>query len=132
PAGDWEALKAAVANGADAVYFGLTAVNARHRAHNFEPAELPEVMTYLHRRGVKGYVTFNTLIFANELPRALEMLATIRAANADAVIVQDLGLAWAIQHLLPGLAVHGSTQMTLTEALAVKRVKELGVERVIL
>jgi U32 family peptidase len=132
PAGDWEALKAAVANGADAVYFGLTAFNARHRAHNFEPSESPEVMTYLHCRGVKGYVTFNTLIFANELPRALEMLAAVRDANADAVIVQDLGLAWAIQQLLPGLAVHGSTQMTLTEPLAVNRVKTLGVERVIL
>lgn len=132
PAGNWEALKAAVANGADAVYFGLTAFNARHRAHNFEPAELPEVITYLHQRGVKGYVTFNTLIFANELPRALEMLATVRAANADAVIVQDLGLAWAIQQLLSGLAVHASTQMTLTEPLAVNRVRQLGIERVIL
>src|SRR6187200_2539233 len=114
PAGGWEPLKAAVANGADAVYFGLTAFNARHRAHNFEPGELPDVMTYLHRRGVKGYVTFNTLIFANELPRALEMLALARDAQVDAVIVQDFGLAWAIQQLLPGLPVHGSTQMTLT------------------
>ena len=132
PAGDWEALKAAVANGADAVYFGLTSFNARHRAHNFEPSELPELMNYLHQRGVKGYVTFNILIFANELEEALKLLETIRDAKVDAVIVQDLGLAWAIQQLLPGLAVHGSTQMTLTEALAVNKVKELGVERVIL
>lgn len=132
PAGDWEALKAAVANGADAVYFGLTAFNARHRAHNFEPAELPQVMSYLHHRGVKGYVTFNILIFANEFEAALEMLWTIRAAEVDAVIVQDLGLAWAIQQLLPGLAVHGSTQMTMTEPLAINRLKQLGIERVIL
>ncbi|MFT3883830.1 MAG: DUF3656 domain-containing protein [Gemmatales bacterium] len=132
PAGDWEALKAAVANGADAVYFGLTSFNARHRAHNFEPGELPELMKYLHQRGVKGYVTFNILIFANEFEEALKMLETIRAAKVDAVIVQDLGLAWAIQKLLPGLVVHGSTQMTLTEALAVNKVKELGIERVIL
>lgn len=132
PAGDWEALKAAVANGADAVYFGVTAFNARHRAHNFEESELPNVMKYLHDRGVKGYVTFNILIFANELATAMGTLDAIRAAEVDAVIVQDLGVAWAIQQLLPGLAVHGSTQMTLTEPLAINQLKTLGIERVIL
>lgn len=132
PAGDWECIKAAVANGADAVYFGLTSFNARHRAHNFEPNELPAIMEYLHARGVKGYVTFNILIFAEEMEAALKLLEQARAAQVDAVIVQDLGLAYAIQQLLPGLVVHGSTQMTLTEPLAVNLVKELGIERVIL
>lgn len=132
PAGDWDAMKAAVANGADAVYFGLTQFNARHRAHNFDPAELPEVMKYLHERGVKGYVTFNILVFANELDTALPMLEAIRNASVDAVIVQDLGIAWAIQQLVPGLAVHGSTQMTLCEPFAINHVKRLGIERVIL
>jgi putative protease len=133
PAGDWEALKAAVANGADAVYFGLqSGFNARHRAHNFDLAELPEVMKYLHSRGVKGYVTFNTLIFADELTHALTALEEIHRCQVDAVIVQDLGMAWAIQQLLPGLAVHASTQMTMTEPLAINKIKELGVQRVIL
>src|SRR5688500_3408620 len=68
PAGDWDAMRAAVANGADAVYFGLSNFNARHRATNFTLEELPEVMRYLHGHNVRGYVTFNTLIFSDELP----------------------------------------------------------------
>ena len=70
PAGDWECAKAAVENGADAIYFGLERFNARMRAHNFTDADLPKLMEFLHRRGVKGYVTFNTLVFANELVEA--------------------------------------------------------------
>ena len=93
PAGDWEALRAAVANGADAVYFGLDQFNARHRASNFTLAELPRVMEYLHGHNVRGFVTFNTLIFSDELPAAAEYLKGIAAAGVDAVIVQDLGIA---------------------------------------
>ena len=70
PAGDWECAKAAVENGADAIYFGLEQFNARMRAHNFTDADLPKLMEFLHRRGVKGYVTFNTLVFENELAQA--------------------------------------------------------------
>src|SRR6187455_617082 len=70
PAGDWECAKAAVENGADAIYFGLERFNARMRAHNFTEADLPKLMDFLHRRGVKGYVTFNTLVFENELADA--------------------------------------------------------------
>src|ERR1700757_4074108 len=92
PAGDWEALRAAVANGADAVYFGLSNFNARHRATNFTLEELPEVMRYLHERGVRGYVAFNTLIFSDELADAVRFVKAIAKAGADAVIVQDLGL----------------------------------------
>jgi putative protease len=132
PAGDWEALRAAVANGADAVYFGLSNFNARHRAANFTLEELPEVVRYLHDRNVRGYVTVNTLIFSDELPEASRFLAAIAAAGADAVIVQDLGLARLIQRLAPGLPVHGSTQMTLTEPRGIEFVRRLGVERVIL
>src|SRR5260221_3004224 len=98
PAGDWDALRAAVANGADAVYFGLSQFNARHRATNFGRDELPAVMEYLHRHNVGGYVAFNTLIFSDELPEAVEFLKDIAAAGADAVIVQDLGLVPVIQH----------------------------------
>ena len=70
PAGDWECAKAAVENGADAIYFGLGRFNARMRANNFSEGDLPKLMDFLHRRGVKGYVTFNTLVFENEMAEA--------------------------------------------------------------
>ncbi|HEX5500763.1 MAG TPA: U32 family peptidase, partial [Thermomicrobiales bacterium] len=132
PAGDWEALRAAAANGADAVYFGLANFNARHRAANFTLEELPEVVDYLHGRNVRGYVTLNTLIFSDELPEIAGAAAAIAESGADAVIVQDLGLARLIGRLAPDLAVHGSTQMTLTEPRGIEFVRRLGVERVIL
>src|SRR5437764_62725 len=84
PAGDWECAKAAVENGADAIYFGLERFNARMRAHNFTEADLPRLMAFLHRRGVKGYVTFNTLIFENEMAQAEQCIRTIIAAGVDA------------------------------------------------
>src|SRR3954452_23691773 len=101
PAGDWECAKAAVENGADAIYFGLERFNARMRAHNFTDADLPRLMEFLHGRGVKGYVTFNTLIFANELADAEEHLRVIIAAGADAAIVQDIGICRLIRRLSP-------------------------------
>ena len=131
PAGDWECLRAACANGADAVYFGLADFNARHRAHNFTLEELPQVIEYLHRHNVRGYVTMNTLIFSDELPAATEMIAAMATAGVDAVIVQDLGLARLIHEVAPSLPIHGSTQMTLTEPQGIEYVKSLGVERVI-
>src|SRR5215471_7193795 len=70
PAGDWECAKAAVENGADAIYFGLELFNARMRAHNFTEGDLPGLMEFLHRRGVKGYATFNILVFENEMAEA--------------------------------------------------------------
>src|SRR3954465_13643398 len=101
PAGDWDCAKAAVENGADAIYFGLDKFNARMRAHNFTEADLPRLMEFLHRRGVRGYVTFNTLIFENELPDAENYLRTIIAAGVDAAIVQDVGIARLIRGLSP-------------------------------
>src|SRR5580765_4102833 len=80
PAGDWECARAAVENGADAIYFGLERFNARMRAHNFTDADLPKLMEFLHRRGVKGYVTFNTLVFQNEWGQAEEYLRMAIAA----------------------------------------------------
>jgi putative protease len=132
PAGDREALRAAVANGADAVYFGLSNFNARHRAANFSLDELPQVLDYLHRHNVRGYVALNTLIFSDELPEAARFVAAVAAAGADAVIVQDLGLARLVHRLAPGLPLHASTQMTLTEPRGLDFVRNLGVERVIL
>src|SRR6478736_6276253 len=85
PAGDWDALRAAVANGADAVYFGLSRFNARYRAANFTLDELGEVMAYLHGHNVLGYVAFNTLIFSDELEEALRFVRAIAAARVDAV-----------------------------------------------
>jgi putative protease len=133
PAGDWDAMRAAVANGADAVYFGLPRFNARHRATNFTADELPAVIAFLHARNVRGYVAFNTLIFADELDDAVECLKAIADAGADAVIVQDLGLALLAKRLAPSLPVHASTQMTLTEPRGIELARrELGIERVIL
>jgi putative protease len=132
PAGDWDAMRAAVANGANAVYFGLSRFNARHRAANFTLAELPEVVSYLHTHNVRGYVTFNTLIFSDELSDAVEFIVACATAGVDALIVQDLGVARLIHRLAPTLPVHGSTQMTLTEARGIEFVRQLGVTRVIL
>src|SRR3974377_2021080 len=84
PAGDWECARAAVENGADAIYFGLDKFNARMRANNFTEADLPRLMEFLHRRGVRGYVTFNTLVFQNELADAENYLRAIITAGVDA------------------------------------------------
>jgi len=132
PAGDWEALRAAVANGADSVYFGLSNFNARARAANFETAELPTIMQFLHTRNARGFVTLNTLIFSDELPAVTEFVKAIAEAGVDAVIVQDLGLVTLIKALAPTLPVHASTQMTLTEPRGIAFVRSLGVERVVL
>ncbi len=132
PAGDWESLRAATANGADAVYFGLPQFNARHRATNFGPEELPQIMKFLHERNVKGFVTLNTLVFSDELPAVSEYVQAIAQAGADAVIVQDVGLVALIKQLVPSLPVHASTQMTLTEPRGIEFAKKLGVSRVVL
>ena len=120
PAGNWECARAAVANGADAIYFGLPRFNARIRADNFSEEDLPELMAYLHRHGVRGLVTFNVLIFSGELEAARDQLLRLNEAGVDAIIVQDLGLARMARALVPDLNVHASTQMTITspEALA--------------
>ena len=132
PAGCWSSLKAAVANGADAVYFGVEQFNARLRAENFQQADLPAVMDWLHRRGVKGFLTVNVLVFPAELEQAAALLLAAEAAGVDAVIVQDVGLAWLAQRLTPALAVHGSTQMSITSAAGVAMAAELGCTRVVL
>ncbi|MBI5388306.1 MAG: U32 family peptidase [Verrucomicrobia bacterium] len=132
PAGDWECARAAVENGADGIYFGLERFNARMRARNFTVADLPELMAWLHRRGVKGYVTFNTLVFADELKEATEFLRAIITAGVDAAIVQDVGIARLIRSLSPDFPMHASTQMTVTSAAGVEFMGELGFERVIL
>ena len=132
PAGDWECVRAAVENGADAIYFGLERFNARMRAKNFTQADLPELMAFLHRRGVRGYVTFNTLVFTNELEDAADFLRAIIAAGVDAAIVQDVGICRLIRRLSPDFPIHVSTQMTVTSAAGVAFAQELGAQLVVL
>ena len=132
PAGNWDALKAAVANGADAVYFGVDAFNARQRADNFRIGELPEVMLWLHDRNVLGFLTFNVLVFSDELERAAKLLIAAQQSGVDAVIVQDVGLCRLARELVPDLVLHGSTQMSITSAAGVAQAASLGCQRVVL
>ncbi len=132
PAGGWDCLKAAVANGADAVFFGLPRFNARLRADNFTEEELPEVTAYCHRHGVKAYVTLNTLVFTSELDDAAGYLRLLNRCGVDALIVQDLGLVRLAAAIVPELPIHASTQMTLTSPEGVEVARSLGVTRSVL
>ena len=132
PAGDWECARAAVENGADAIYFGLERFNARMRAKNFTQADLPALMKFLHHRGVRGYVTFNTLVFTAELADAESYLRTIIAAGVDAAIVQDVGICRLIRALSPDFPIHTSTQLTVTSAAGVEFARDLGAQLVVL
>jgi putative protease len=133
PAGSPECIRAAIENGADAVYFGLdVGFNARARAVNFPVEQLGETMAELHRRGVKGYVTLNTLIFSDELPEVEALVRQIAAMGVDAVLVQDLGVARLIRAICPDLPMHASTQMTLTSSECIEVARQLGISRVVL
>src|SRR6478736_4534353 len=131
PAGYWPQLRAAIEAGADAVYFGLKHFTARAKV-GFSLAELPEVMATLHRRGVKGYITFNTLVFNHELDEAARALGEIAEAGADAIIVQDIGIVGMARRIAPDLEIHGSTQMSVTSAEGVRLAQSFGVHRVTL
>ncbi|MED1742640.1 DUF3656 domain-containing U32 family peptidase [Brevibacillus borstelensis] len=132
PAGNWECLKAAVANGANAVFFGVEKFNARARAENFQMAELPEIMAFLHMYGVKGFLTFNILVFEDEMNEARKLVEACIDAGVDALIVQDLGLVKLIREISPDFPIHGSTQMTITSPEAVEFTKPFSIERVVL
>ena len=133
PAGNWECVHAAVENGADAIYFGLeSGFNARARAVNFSLDDLPRLMAHLHRRGVSGFVTLNTLIFTDELRTFEQHVRELAAAGVDAVLVQDLGAVRLIHEICPELSVHASTQMTMTAAETIAAIDSLGIDRVVL
>jgi U32 family peptidase len=132
PAGNWECVRAAVANGADAVYFGLPRFNARMRADNFTEEELPEVVRFCHKHGVKAFVALNTLVFTGELDAAAEALRLLSRSGVDALIVQDIGLIQLARRIVPDLPIHASTQMTVTSPEGVAFAESLGVERVVL
>lgn len=132
PAGSFDALRAAVENGADAVYLGGKLYSARASAANFADQELQEALDYCHLRGVKVYVTVNTLLGEEELEGALAYLVKLYSWGVDAVIVQDLGLARRARLELPQLELHGSTQMTLHNAWDLRAAQRLGLSRVVL
>ena len=132
PVGDFECLKAAVQNGADAVYFGANLFSARAFASNFDDNILEEAINYAKIRGVKTNLTLNTLIKNNEVADAINLAKKAYEYGIDAIIVQDLGLARYLIKNFPGLHVHGSTQMSVHNLNGVHKLQELGFSRVVL
>ena len=132
PAGSMEAVAAAVQNGADAVYLGYGDFNARRNAKNFSREEFAAAVSYCHQRGVKVYLTLNTLLTDRELPAAAETAAEANALGTDAVLVQDLGVLRMLRQVAPDLPVHASTQMTVHNLDGVKLCADLGMTRVVL
>lgn len=132
PAGSPSALRAAIEGGADAVYFGGPAFNARLRAANFTEEEMREGLALCHAYGVRAYVTMNTLVTDRELPALLDAAHTALAAGADALIVADLGAAAALRRHLPEAELHASTQMSAHNVAAARELAALGFTRVVL
>lgn len=132
PAGHWEAMAAAVQNGADAVYLGCGDLNARRGAKNFTPDQLPSAVEYCHLRGVKVYLTLNTLLSDREMGTAEDLLRRASRCGVDGAIVQDWGLAALAREIVPDLPLHGSTQMTVHSLDGVKMAAELGMRCVVL
>ncbi len=132
PAGNLQALKAAVENGADAVYLGGKAFGARASAENFTREELAEALNYAHLRGVKVYVTVNTLVDNGEFGELSDFLFFLYQSGADALLVQDLGVINWAGRVLPDLPLHASTQMTIHNAAGVQFLAGLGLRRVVL
>ena len=132
PAGSLDALHAAVCNGADAVYLGAEGFNARAGARNFTLDELPEAVRYCHVRGVRVYLTLNTLVTDRELPKVAEHITAAARAGVDALIVQDLGVAALSRQIAPQLALHASTQLTVHSLEGVRELAALGFSRVVL
>lgn len=132
PAGSFEALKAAVVNGADAVYLGGGKFNARVNAINFTEDDLCSALNYAHERGVRVYITLNTLLKNEELEDALNFAAFAYQQGADAFIIQDQGLLDILRKELPELTIHASTQMTVTNNSSIDVLENLGVKRIVL
>ena len=132
PAGSPEAVIAAVQSGADAVYLGYGDFNARRNAANFSEEELAEAVGYCHLRGVKVYLTLNTLLTDRELPQAAETARQADRAGVDAILIQDLGVARMLRQAVPEVDLHASTQMTVHSLDGVLAAAELGLKRVVL
>ena len=131
PAGSFEGVRAAVKNGADAVYLGLGGFNARQGAKNLTPEELSAAVSYCHVRGAKVYVTLNTLVTDREMPSAAETARIISESGADAVLVQDIGVAMMVREVAPDLEMHASTQMTVHNVAGARAAAGLGFKRVV-
>ena len=132
PAGSMEALRAAVCNGADAVYLGADTFNARMNARNFSTADLQEAVVYCHVRGVKVHLTLNTLVLDREMPRAAELIRLAASCGVDAFIVQDLGVVSLCRQLAPDVPIHAYTQMSIHSLEGVMEAAALGCSRVVL
>ena len=130
PAGSLEAVTAAVQSGADAVYMGYGNFNARRNAKNFSQEEFAAAISYCHLRGVKVYLTLNTLLTDREMPEGARLAAEASSLGVDAVLVQDLGVLRAIRQVAPDLPLHASTQMTLHNLEGVRMAHDLGMTRV--
>ena len=130
--GDFDALKAAVQNGANAVYFGGEVFNARVNGKNFSNEELVEAIQYAKLRGVKTHLTLNILIKNDEFLDAIKLVEVAYNAGLDAIIIQDLGFAKKVMELFPRLEVHSSTQMTIYNLDGVKQIEKLGFSRCVL
>ena len=132
PAGSKKSFIAAVEAGADAVYCGLGRFSARSKAENFSPQEFCDYTHYAHSKNVKVYAAFNTLVKQQELKEAVKQLAFVDAAGADAVIVQDFGVAGIVKKYFPALKLHASTQMAVHNAYGVSEAAKAGFKRVVL
>ena len=132
PVGDFETLKAAVQNGADAIYLGGNSFNARSFASNFDDDNLQKAITYAKLRGVKTNLTLNTLIKNDEMINAIELAKKAYEFGIDAIIVQDLGLARYLIKNFPGLAIHASTQLSVHNLEGVLALQKMGFSRVVL
>lgn len=132
PAGNIDSFKAACQNGADAIYMGVDKFNARVMAQNFDMEKYIECINYAHIRGIKVYLTLNTLLYDDEIKEALELVLRLYSKGLDAVIVQDIGVAMLIHDILPDLALHASTQMSIYSLSQVRYLQKIGFSRVVL
>ena len=132
PAGSSESLIAAVRSGADAVYLGSKNFSARRNAENFGAAELKDAVGYCHERGIKVYLTLNTMIKSKELSSAFETAEEAYASGADGIIISDLGLADILRREIPDFPLHGSTQLSVHSPAALSILKEKGFSRIVL
>lgn len=132
PVGSEETLKAAVLSGADAVYFGLGNFNARRNAQNFTDEQIENAIKYCHSRGVKVHITLNTLIKDSELSDVVDTIKKICSSGADAIIIQDLGVARLVREICPDIQMHASTQLSVGTLEGINTLKELGFSRAVL
>ena len=132
PAGGFDSVIAAVRSGADAVYVGEKHFSARSSAHNFDENDLKKAVAYCHIHGVKLYVTLNTIVFDDELDSLAQAIVCAAEADADALIVQNMGVARLAREIAPGLPLHASTQMSVHSPAGVRALYEMGFKRVVL